>query len=527
MISDVIELWGGVEVTALDVYRDMFRIGEGYIQSSPTEPAGEFKSNPIGYMRNIGAKHGRYVVIFESTLEQRLPELQNADFAIMNGITYFGRKNISDHANRMYAMIFDLDDVTETEVENFLSGAIMADAYPVPNYLIMSGHGLHLYYLLEEPIPLYPNIRLQLKSFKYALTERIWNAYTSRNEKKQMQGIFQEFRVIGGRTKKDCKERRVRAFKLSTHPYSLDTLGRYVPEAVRVDEDKLFRESKMTLAEAKKRYPEWYERVVLGKEKARKRWEIEQKVHGSDPYALYHWWLKQIIQGAAYTHRYFCVMCLAIYAVKCNVPYETVREDAYKLIPFLNAINPSQPFTRQDVESALECYDERYATFPRRDIEALSAIQIAPNKRNGRPQAVHMKIMSSTRDILYPDGSWKNTEGRPIGSGTKEQMVLEYVREHPGESVTAIARALGISRTTVYKYKISAEEMREVYEQEFEKYKKLYGESVIVQSPEEQKFEIFSASDVFALSECEQRQLVMKKRATEAKRKKKTQKQKK
>ena len=465
MLADVLQSWGGVEVTALDVYKDMFRIGEGYIQASPSEPAGLYKSNPIGYLRNNGAKHGRYLVLFEDTIERRLEELQRADFAIINGITYFGRKNVRDHANRMYAMIFDLDDVTDREAENFLSGAFVADAYPIPNYIILSGHGLHLYYLFEEPIPLFPNIKIQLKEFKYALTDKLWNAYTSRNEKKQIQGIFQGFRVIGGHTKIDCKERTVRAFRISTHPYSLDTLGRYVPNAMRVDEDKLFKESRMTLKEAKAKYPEWYERVILGKDKTCKRWEIEKKVHGKDPYALYNWWKRQIMDGAAYTHRYFCIMCLVIYGVKCNVPYEQVKTDAYKLIPFLDAINPSQPFTAADVDSALECYDERYATFPRKDIQALSAIQIPPNKRNGRSQATHMRIMSSTRDILYPDGAWRNKEGRPVGSGTKEKAVLEYIEANPNATVTEVSRALGISRTTVYKYKGKAiKDEKHVYE---------------------------------------------------------------
>ena len=29
-------------------------------------------------------------------------------------------------------------------------------------------------------------------------------------------------------------------------------------------------------------------------EKGRKKWDIAGKVHGDDPYALYHWWLRQI-----------------------------------------------------------------------------------------------------------------------------------------------------------------------------------------------------------------------------------------
>ena len=162
--------------------------------------------------------------------------------------------------------------------------------------------------------------------------------------------------------------------------------------------------------------------------------------------------MRQIHEGAAYTHRYFCVMCLAIYASKCGVDYERLQKDAYGLKQFLNDISPEHPFTDSDIESALECYDLRYVTFPRNDIAVVSGIQIKENKRNGRSQEMHMKIMSSIRDTLYPDGSWRNKKGRPAGSGTKEQLVLEYIAAHPEDSALEISRALGISRTTVYKY---------------------------------------------------------------------------
>lgn len=452
MLEDVIKVWGGHEVTAMEVYSDMYHFGEGYLQKV-NEEKGTYKANPVAYWRNEGKKHGHYRVMFEDTFEETLRELQEADFCILNGLSYFGRKNVQEHASKMFAMIFDLDGVTDMTLNSFLNGAYEGDAYPIPNYIILSGNGVHLYYLFENPISLFPNLKIQLKEFKYALTEKLWNVHTSTYKSKQMQGINQGFRVIGGKTKKDALESRVRAFQLNTHPFTLTQLAEYVPDAMKVDEKKLFRESKMSLKEAQKKFPEWYERVVIGKDKSRVRWKIEEKVHGDNPYALYDWWKKKIKEGAAYNHRYFCVMCLAIYGAKCNVPQEQVEKDAYELVPFLNSINPSEPFTESDVKSALECYDHRYCTFPIKDIRVISSIPILENKRNRRPQKTHMKIISSTRDVLYPDGEWRNKEGRPVGSGTKEQVVREYMEAHPEASVSEIAKAVGVSRPTVYKYK--------------------------------------------------------------------------
>ena len=45
----------------------------------------------------------------------------------------------------------------------------------MPTFLVLSGNGLHLYYVFKEPIDLYPNIKVQLKSLKYDLTFRIWS----------------------------------------------------------------------------------------------------------------------------------------------------------------------------------------------------------------------------------------------------------------------------------------------------------------------------------------------------------------
>lgn len=450
MLADVIKKWGGTETSAIDVYRDMFQFGKGFIQNR-NDPSGEYKANPVAYYKNADRKHGHYRILFEDEFEQLLPELQQADFCIVNGLTYFGRKNLQEHASKIFAMIFDLDGVTDTTLNAFLNGAFEVDAYPLPQYIVLSGHGVHLYYLFQDPIPLYPNLKIQLKELKYALTDRIWNTYTSTYKNRQKQGINQGFRVIGGKTKPDAPESKVRAFKMNVAKYTLDQLDRYVPDALKVDTNKLFKESRLTKEEAQKRYPEWYERVVINGDKTRNRWRIEEKVHGKDPYALYHWWLRKIQEGAAYNHRYFCVMCLAIYAVKCNVPREQLVEDAFNLIPFLDGINPEAPFTKADVKSALECYDYRYCTFPIRDIETISAIPIQRNRRNGQTQKDHLEEARAIRDIrMKRQGRrWTDGNGRP----SKEKEVHDYIVAHPDAKVSEVARALGISRTTVYKFK--------------------------------------------------------------------------
>ncbi len=446
MLTDVLQKWGAFEVKPMEAYRDIFHLDEDlYIQKNREDF--RQRANPLVYYQVSGKGH--YRIMFADDFEEVLHEAQEADFAIINGLSYWGRKNTQQYASKMFAMIFDLDGVTDTTLNNFCSGAIDGHAYPLPNYVALSGHGCHLYYVFEEPLSLYPNTKMQLKELKYALTRRIWNPYTSKEKVPQFQGINQGFRVLGGRTKIDGV--RVRVFRMNQHPITITKLNEFVPDESAMDEQVLWKESKYTLAEAKKKFPEWYETVIERKERKKKKWDIAGKVHGNDPYALYHWWQRKALAGAVYHHRYFAAMMLVIYGVKCGVPEEQVRKDAMALIPDFTAIKPEDPFTETDVKAAMECYDDRYATFPIKDIAKLSSIEVKKNKRNGRKQAVHMGVMRAIQGVLDPDGKWRNKDGRPPGSG-KQLIVMEWRQVHPDGRKIDCQRETGLSRPTILKW---------------------------------------------------------------------------
>lgn len=465
MLVDVLQDWGAVEVTALDVYSRMFKIGQGYIQAV-NEPAGQYKANPLGYYKDDVNEPGHYRILFEDTFAEVLEELQSAKgFAILNGITYFGRRNVADHASKMYAMIFDLDGVTDDSLVAFLSGASSkVGVYPEPNYIILSGHGIHLYYFFDEPLELFPYIKLQLKDLKYELTRKMWNRYTSTIDKPQVQGINQGFRVIGSRTKSDALEPVARAFSYREDAYTLDELCQYVDEEHRVNQQRLWRESRYTLDEAKVKFPEWYQKVVVEKNHERTSyWQISEKVHGDNPYALYDWWLRKIKSGATYGHRYFAIMCLAIYAIKCQVPYDRLEKDALDLVPFLHGLNPSKPFCVKDVKSALECYDLRYSTFPIKDIVELSQIPIKENDRNYRTRYEHLWAdywyLKNGRRKKNPCKENRQTTledmraaGEIPGRPNKENIVREWRKEHLDGRKIDCHRDTGLSRVTIDKW---------------------------------------------------------------------------
>lgn len=442
MLSEVIEKWGGVEETPIDLYTDLFRLGEGLIQAEGEAP-GQFKANPliIGHSGGEGGRMHRKIM-FEDTFAETLAEFQEMDWAFMSACTYFGRSNSAERQSKLYALVFDIDGVGDTNLNNLLNSAFSeAPAYPVPQHIVLSGHGMHLYYVLDEPLDLYPNIKTQVKELKYALTRRLWNRYTSTIEEPQYQGINQSFRVPGSRTKADAAIPRCLAYRLNSHPASIGELNAFVEERSRVDLGRRYRESKMTPSEAKEKYPDWYERVVEGGQRG--QWVVKRD--------LFEWWLRKVGEGATYGHRYFCIMALAIYAAKCGIyDRDEVKAAAMGLVPYLDGLSPDHPFTEADVDSALECLDGRYTTFPRSDIARLTDIEIPANKRNGRKQDVHLMGARAIQEIndRVNGTDWREGNGRK----PKRDLIRAYAAEHPEASQREVAAALGVSKTTVNKW---------------------------------------------------------------------------
>ena len=108
------------------------------------------------------------------------------------------------------------------------------------------------------------------------------------------------------------------------------------------------------------------------------------------------------------------------------------------------------------MKSAMECYDERYHTFPIKDIVKISGIDVPTNKRNFRKQAQHVKIMNAIREIEYPEGEWRNANGRPKGSknkiNTKQEVVVQWRKDNPAGKKMECHKDTGLSRVTIDKY---------------------------------------------------------------------------
>ena len=251
------------------------------------------------------------------------------------------------------------------------------------------------------------------------------------HDKVQYESLFQGFRVVGTITKTGG---RCRAFSVGGK-VTVEYLNKFVPEEYRTQD--FVYQSDLRLADAKEKYPEWYQRRVVEK-RPKKSWTCKK--------ALYDWWIRKLLGGAEQGHRYWCIMTLATYAQKCGVPRETLEEDAYGLIPFMNT--KGDEFTEDDVLHALEAYSDSYITYPIDTIVVRTGIPIEKNRRNGRKQADHIKLMNFIREEVNGNKNWRKGNGRP----TAERTVLKWRQGHPDGSKKECKDATGLSYPTIRKW---------------------------------------------------------------------------
>lgn len=433
------------EIESYDFYRFLFP--EGSFQNEGDYGHG----NPNGFMITLDENNKpKSKMVFDDLL---LIEKTIEDYptVFMSPISYFGRTNTLSNARYAYALTFDIDYVTFINLQNIIHQATKIDYIPVPTFIVNSGTGVHLYYIFEEPIPLFYTNQVLLKEMKKRLTEKIWNADTSSSKYKQFQGITQGFRNIGSQTKLG-KDYRVKAFWVGLgERVTLEYLNGFLVLAGGTDRriklNDFKRDGQLSLDQAKEKYPEWYQKRI-----------VEKKKHGSWTCneALYEWWKQKIKEEISVGHRYHSIVALVAYAEKCGIEYDRVERDAYAMIGMLDAksIEADNHFTSDDVGSALKLYEEdkldgkTAVHYTREYISQMTGVHIPPNKRNGRTQKEHMKIVNFARELDHPNGLWRNKDGRP----SKEKLVKEYLKYHPTQNPTQIAKALGMSRTTVYKY---------------------------------------------------------------------------
>lgn len=421
-------------------------------------------------------------VMHRYTVHDALDELEHLrevsisqnTFMFLAPVSYYGKSRNSRNARFLHAIMIDLDYVGERQLANLLR-QMERGVVPYANYLVSSGTGLHVVYKLDRPVPLMTRYVAGLQVLKRELTDRVWNANTSDSDpdKKQSQGIFQGFRMVGTATKLNGdignpKYKQPYAVECFSHdetpPATIPYLLSFIPK-LRDKEDMegldalnaLTKEVRKTtpIAEAKEKWPEWYEKHVVNNE------PLGGWLYGR---AAYDRVLSVIKEHVSVSHRYWCIFYLAVMANKCGVPQDELEDDAYGLLQRFDdlSVEPDNRFTANDVAAALEAYEGGLASgrarrYTQDFCERKAAVEYGEKMGHGSnppekrlPKDLSLKKARYERDLKQEmkGTTWWNKDGAP----KKAMQVWRAAAENPGLSVAALARKAGVSRPTVYKW---------------------------------------------------------------------------
>ena len=463
-LAEEVRIRGYRPVCAQDFYADIF----GEWLEEKREPrdyvTGEYAALAleIHYFTDKDGKTRSRAKRF--TVTKELGELyslieRSTDFCVVAPVSYAGRTRRNENARYMYALVVEVDGILgEQGLKNIIHTWKRDNLrLPEPTYMVCSGHGIHLYYCFQEPIPLFKNIFEQLTEAKKWLTEMLWHKYiTDLHQKIQYEGITQPFRCVGTTGKEPGVV--AMAFRIG-EKLTIDQFNSFLPKHMRID--KIYH-SELRLAQAKELYPEWYQQRVVEKQ-PRGTWKRQA--------GIYFNWIDKVIAGGRVGHRYHCLENLCALAVQCDIPPEILEADVRELAEYLETLTDDEKnhFTEHDIQCALKTYYDARKGEAREDrkkgdlrrihnayernidvIAAKTGIPLPRTKRNGRRQDIHLKMARSNQQIMDEayGRDWREGNGRK----SKKDAVEEWQRENPGRRKADCMRELGITRPTVMKY---------------------------------------------------------------------------
>ena len=425
----------------------------------------------------IEKKKRKPYVIYDGQYDDFEYSLKATGKCLVSPVSYFGRRMTKDASHEVFAVVVDIDFVAPEMLRNFIRIYSQEQRRAsLPSFIVNSGRGLHLYFLLKEPVRLYNYAKDALTTLKNNLADSFWNEATSLRPFKVDHGsIVQEFRAVGSRTKLGA-DYTVKAYQC--HPemkrFTLDELNEMLLPENQIDVSKVYscvdtqRYDTTPLSQAKDLWPEWYASMIeeYGTEEqfpVPLPKSAKYKYHFVMPRKVYDRIVASAKENVFVGGRYNTLRTICALGIKCSdyderknpnpVTDEEIRRDVWALFPTYRAMGESDAdrFTESDVEDALSILDEKNRELGRRTkrawVEAKTAIKFPPAiKRNGRKQEAHLRRIR--RDQEEDGIQWRNKDGAP----EKKDIVLNWKRLHPEGKKMDCHKDTGLSRVTIDKW---------------------------------------------------------------------------
>lgn len=393
----------GEQVSAWDFYEDVFGDLE---QEIPVVILGEDGKN-----------------IKTMTIEDAITFGSARNDTLIGGCTYFNNWISKQSAKNIYTFIIDFDNAYSGTVLNALRRdweSANGEKFAKPTYIVNSGTGLHLYFVLTEPIPVYHSMTQNIDRLYRALAvQQSQRVYVER----QIQWFGQDFRCAGGLNKYNWENT---VFRIG-EKWDIDKLG----QAVGLEDVHFIR---------------FGEKRQQKKTVKRKR----QKIVGwKTDRAFYDYALRNCRDKTKEGNRYLSMCALSVIAYKCGIDRGELEKDLHGLLPEYNR-NSERPIKPKEIQSAMKLYNEKAMATPRESLEHWQGWEYHPIKRNGRKQALHLKIARNTQAIIDEENgtNWREGSGRK----SKESAIADWRRLHPEGTKAQCIRETGLGKSTVYRH---------------------------------------------------------------------------
>ena len=305
----------------------------------------------------------------------------------------------------LFAFVVDLDYVSASAAGWLARKVKLLDAALRPTAIVNSGNGLHLYYVLSEPLACYHNRRRTIENISGAL-QQSWRSGLYKVDRNLT--MIQGFRAPGSL---DKDGRLVKAFlsgeKLSVERIA-DALGIKLWDA-RGEAQKRKRPDNLLLRPNGKRV--FYEHCFL-----------------------------RVGDEVLIGHRYNALFALAIVAYKCRMGREKTMDDLEYLAELFNG-RPGirDVLKRSEVEKAMAGYSNKFVTVSAEVLERYFGFRFHRKmKKNGRKRGEHLSLARDARR--------EKQKGKILANSQKITELLEQ-----GHSKKEVANLMGMTLQNLYK----------------------------------------------------------------------------
>ena len=348
----------------------------------------------------------------------------------------------------LYALVVDIDRIHPETLDAIIENGNLGNMTPMPTYIVNSGSGVHFYYVFQEPVPYYHVNQKILKDMYRTLC-----GVTKRNilAKTDWHAITQPFRLPGSQTKLG---QTVTGWKCGDKWHA-----RALAKRLGIDGEDLDLQQRPLLSQREYKEEKDRRAAQAGKPKKQKK-QWRSSLEGN--FGFYESCLQRCYEKTPEGTRYRSLVGLTMVAYKVRLPKERLEQDLMQLLVHYNQIG--KHMSQKEVKKALRAYNAKADRCRSGTLEEWFGWEfqrLAQGRREKlkargriRTREEAWKIARSTRDILYPDGEWRNTTGAP----TKEQMIKAWRAEHPEGKPKDCIQDTGISKNTVYKWWNSKEE---------------------------------------------------------------------